>query len=651
MKAIRFFAVFIIGLLLIAILSRSLWYVAPIKFPLEFVIDAVKFDILCIIVGFYVLFWGIVAIIYLARHKIYNKLSAQKSLHSYMFILPYAKPYWIRTLLAIVITIPIGTMDAVIAWSLKPFMDVVLIEKQTGWTMYIPLMIVVFSILQAVFTYIATYLNTWVGSRISLDLKRKLFNTLLHRDATFFDKNNSGFVLMRFNQDAESACGGLLNSMRLFSTRFFSSLSLLVVLFYNSWKLAIVATIVLFGALMPLTKVKKRLNAVVSKDTDLMAKIYRDYNEIFSGNRIVTAYNLFDFCKKKFTNNINNAFDMTLQMKKKTGIISPLMHVISSFGIAFVIWFGSYLIVSHQITVGNFASFVTSLVMLYNPLKSIGNNASNIAVSLMAVDRVSDQLSAVDKIKNKPDAVELKKCRGEISYKDVSFAYVKNKPVLRHINLEIKSGETIALVGNSGGGKSTISVLLPRFYDVTAGSITIDNIDIRNIRLTDLRDNISIVFQDNFLFGGTIRENILLGRTDVSEERLNEVIKAACLDEFIDSLDNGLDTEIGERGVLVSGGQKQRIAIARAFIKNAPILILDEATSALDNKSEKIVQQAIDNLMKNRTVLVIAHRLSTVRNADCIAVINNGEIVERGTHEELLAKGGEYAALYKTQLS
>ncbi len=651
MKAVRFFAIFIIGLLLIAVLSRSLWYVAPIKFPLEFVIDAVKIDILCIIVGFYVLFWGIAAIIYSARHKIYNKLSAQKALHSYMFILPYAKPYWVRTLLAIVITIPIGTMDAVIAWSLKPFMDVVLIEKQAGWTMYIPLMIVVFSILQAVFTYIATYLNTWVGSRISLDLKRKLFNTLLHRDATFFDKNDSGFVLMRFNQDAESACGGLLNSMRLFSTRFFSSLSLLVVLFYNSWKLAIVATIVLFGALLPLTKVKKRLNAVVSKDTDLMAKIYRDYNEIFSGNRIVTAYNLFDFCKQKFANNINNAFDMTLQMKKKTGIISPSMHVISSFGIAFVIWFGSYLIVSHQITVGNFASFVTSLVMLYNPLKSIGNNASNIAVSLMAVDRVSDQLSAVDKIKNKPDAVELKKCRGEISYQDVSFAYVKNKPVLRHINLEIKAGETIALVGNSGGGKSTISVLLPRFYDVTGGAITIDGTDIRKISLESLRDNIAIVFQDNFLFGGTIRENILLGRTDVSEERLNEVIKAACLEEFIASLDKGLDTEIGERGVLVSGGQKQRIAIARAFIKNAPILILDEATSALDNKSEKIVQQAIDNLMKNRTVLVIAHRLSTVRNADCIAVINNGEIVERGTHEELLAKDGEYAALYKTQIA
>ena len=611
----------------------------------------INYTSLCFSLLLYLIFIIICVLAYAYRTKLKEKLLGIYTLKNYALILPYAKPYWFRAVLAVLITIPTGMMDAVIAWSLKPFMDVVLVEKQTGWTMYIPLMIVIFSVLQALFTYIATYMNTWVGNKIALDIKRKLFNKLMHSDAAFFDCGNSGDVLFRFNNDAEAACSGLLSNMKLFTTRLFSSLSLIAVLFYNSWQLAIVAVIVMFGALMPLTKVRKRLKKVVCKDANALASLLTHYNEVYNGNRIITAYNLYDFCKEKFVKSINEVFSLGIQIVTKLGIITPIMHVISSFGIAFVIWYGSYLIVNNEITVGNFASFITSLVMLYNPIKSIGNNYNGVIFSLMAVERVFEKLNNVPTIRNNEKAKIIEHCKGNICYKNVSFEYVADKPVLKNVNLNIKSGQTIALVGNSGGGKTTISSLLPRFYDVKSGSITLDGINIKDLDINNLRDNIAIVFQDNFLFGGTIRENILFGRQDISEQQLQQAIHSACLDEFITTLKDGLDTQIGERGVLLSGGQKQRIAIARAFIKNAPILILDEATSALDNKSEAVVQHAIDNLMKDRTVMVIAHRLSTVRNADCIVVINDGQIVEKGSHDELLKKKGAYAALYRTQLA
>ncbi len=611
----------------------------------------INYTSLCFSLLLYLIFIIICVLAYAYRTKLKEKLLGIYTLKNYALILPYAKPYWFRAVLAVLITIPTGMMDAVIAWSLKPFMDVVLVEKQTGWTMYIPLMIVIFSVLQALFTYIATYMNTWVGNKIALDIKRKLFNKLMHSDAAFFDCGNSGDVLFRFNNDAEAACSGLLSNMKLFTTRLFSSLSLIAVLFYNSWQLAIVAVIVMFGALMPLTKVRKRLKKVVCKDANALASLLTHYNEVYNGNRIINAYNLYDFCKEKFVKSINEVFSLGIQIVTKLGIITPIMHVISSFGIAFVIWYGSYLIVNNEITVGNFASFITSLVMLYNPIKSIGNNYNGVIFSLMAVERVFEKLNNVPTIRNNEKAKIIEHCKGNICYKNVSFEYVADKPVLKNVNLNIKSGQTIALVGNSGGGKTTISSLLPRFYDVKSGSITLDGINIKDLDINNLRDNIAIVFQDNFLFGGTIRENILFGRQDISEQQLQQAIHSACLDEFITTLKDGLDTQIGERGVLLSGGQKQRIAIARAFIKNAPILILDEATSALDNKSEAVVQHAIDNLMKDRTVMVIAHRLSTVRNADCIVVINDGRIVEKGSHDELLKKKGAYAALYRTQLA
>ncbi len=553
--------------------------------------------------------------------------------------------------MSILITIPIGSMDAVIAWSLKPYMDVVMVEKSTNATNYIPILIIIFSCLQSLLNYAATYLNTWVGRKIANDVKMDLFDRLMYCEASFFDRTTSGQVMFGYNSDVDTACNGLLSNLKLFTTRVFSSISLIFVLFYNSWQLALIAVVVLFGALYPLTTVRRRIKSVMDKTIFSGAAVMSHYNETYSGNRIIASYNLYKYQSHRFRETLKSVFKLGIKMIQRTGMMSPLMHFIVSLGIAAVIWTGSYLIVHHQITAGNFVSFITALIMLYNPIKSIGNNYNNVQMAFMAMERVFDKLERKPAICSKKDAVELTEVKKGIEYRDVCFEYARNHPVLKHINMKVEVGQTIALVGNSGGGKTTLVNLLPRFYDVKSGGILIDGTDIRNYSLNSLRDRIAVVFQDNFLFDGTIRENILLGKESASNEELNAAVKSACLEEFVSGLDMGLDTEIGERGVLLSGGQKQRIAIARAFLKNAPIVILDEATSALDNKSEAVVQQAIDNLMKDRTVFIIAHRLSTVRNADRIVVVNYGEIVESGTHEELLEKeNGVYASLYKSQL-
>lgn len=582
-----------------------------------------------------------------------KKLRKFNWFQNYSRMMEYVKPYWFRALVALLITIPIGAMDAVIAWALKPYMDVVLVQKSMTATSYIPLLIIVFSCLQSGMNYLATYMNTWVGRKIANDMKIKLFDKLMTFDAAFYDKTNSGEVMMRFNGDVDLACNGLLSNLKLFTTRVFSSLSLVAVLFYNSWQLAIIAVVVLFGALYPLTTVRRKIHGLMDKTIFSGAAVMMHYNETYNGNRIIASYNLQKYQNRRFKDTLQTVFKLGIKMVQRTGMMSPLMHFIVSLGIAAVIWYGSYLIVNQQITPGNFVSFIAALIMLYTPIKSIGNNYNNVQMALLAMERVFSLLDTKPAIVSQPKAKKMDGLRKGITYKNVSFEYVPGHPVLKKVNFEIKKGQTVAFVGNSGGGKTTLVNMLPRFYDLQPGNgeILIDGVNIKELDLHSLRDNISEVFQDNFLFSGTIRDNIMLGNEDASAEQVAKAVTMACLDEFISTLDNGLDTEIGERGVLLSGGQKQRIAIARAFLKNAPIVILDEATSALDNKSEAVVQQAIDNLMKDRTVLIIAHRLSTVRNADKIIVVNYGELVEEGSHEELIKKpDGIYAALYKTQL-
>ena len=563
---------------------------------------------------------------------------------------PFVKPYWFRALLAVLMSIPIGALDAVVAWSLRPFMDVVLVEKNVNASWYIPFAIVGFTLIQGALNYSATYLNAWVGLKINQDLKRALYRKLLFLEPAYYDKNNSGYIVQRFSADADQACSSLLDNVKLFVSRLFSSISLIGVLIYNSWQLSIIAIVVLLCALLPLSQVKRRIKGVIMQGVMEGSKILTNYNETYAGAKTIASYNLQERSYQGFDEKLRAIFKLGIKLVQKTAWMTPMMHVVVSVGIAAVIGYGSYLIVHGTITSGSFVSFLTALIMLYGPIKGIGKNYNAVMVSFMAIERVMEILDLQPAIADKASAQKLKAEHNDICFKDVYFEYIPGVPVLKDINLEVKSGTTVALVGNSGGGKSTFVNLLPRFYDVTSGQITINGQDIRDYTLESLRDKIAVVFQDNFLFSGSLRSNILLGKEDATEEEIARALKMAYLDDFVETLEDGLDTDIGERGSLLSGGQRQRLAIARAFIKNAPIVILDEATSALDNKSEAVVQKAIDNLMQERTVFVIAHRLSTVQNADKIVVINDGEIIEQGKHDELLKiEDGAYRMLYNAQ--
>ncbi len=584
--------------------------------------------------------------------EIINETDKDKLLYNYAKVLPYFKKYWFRTMLALGLAIPIGSLDAVIALSLKPYMDIVMVDKTVQSPWYIPLLIIAFTSTQGLLNYLSTYMNAWVGGKVTNDFKKTLYNKLMHKDASYFDTKTSGDIMRFFNNDATTACGSLLNNLKTGISRVFSSISLIAVLLYNSWQLAIIAIIVLVCAVVPLTKMRALIKSITDKSESAGGKIITAYNEAFAGNKVITAYNLYNHQNKNFSNDLDTVFKLGMKITQKTGWLSPMMHIMVSIGIAAVIGLGSYMIVTKTITSGNFVSFITALIMLYTPIKLLGNNAKNMQNALLALERVIKQLDALPKIQDKENAKLLKGIESSIEFKNVNFEYKKNKPVLKDVSFTVQKGETFALVGNSGGGKSTIVNLIPRFYDIKSGEILIDGTDIKDFSLESLRDNISIVFQDNFLFSGTIRENIMLGNLNATDAELKEAIKDSYLEDFINSLEKGLDTNIGERGVLLSGGQKQRIGIARAFLKNAPILILDEATSALDNEAEKIVQQAIENLMKDRTVFVIAHRLTTVQNADRIAVIKNGELVELGNHNELInITDGTYRHLYESQFA
>ena len=595
-----------------------------------------------------------------------NTVSKDAFKYGYLLkkIFPYIKPVMGRAFLNLLIAIPLGLLDGVVALSLKPYLDLVIngdpekvymlwghpIHIQAAFAAIIPFGIVGFALFQGVLKYISNYLTDWTGQKVSNSLKVDLFKKLTRLDPQFYDVNSSGLVLTRFLSDPDTASKSIIESLKSFIATFFGLVGLVGVLLYNSWQLAIIGCTIMAIAITPVIFIRKKIKSVSNASMVVGGNMTTNFNETFAGNKIIAAYNLQDDQNKKFENQIHQQFDLAMSLTKRVGWMSPIMYFVCSIGIAIVMAYGNHLILSGQMTAGSFASFVTSLLLLYKPTKTLGNTLTSLQGTFVAMGRVFELFDLQPHIKNAPNAIKAHGLENSIEFRNVYFEYEKDTPVLKNFNLTVNKNETIALVGNSGGGKSTVVSLIPRFYDVTSGSVTFDGIDIRKFELNSLRDQISFVFQDNFLFSGTIRENIMMGNEHATEEELERVVKMSHLDEFIATLDKGLDTYVGERGTTLSGGQRQRVAIARAMLKDAPIVILDEATSALDNKSEAIVQKALDNLIQNKTVFVIAHRLSTIKNANRIAVVNEGELAELGTHDELMhIQDGIYKKLYEMQ--
>ena len=579
---------------------------------------------------------------------------------------PYIKQVLWRSVLLFLLAVPLGLLDGVVAFSLRPYMDFVVngnefqtfelwghtFRLQAFFIKLIPVAIVLFALIQGVLKYVCNYLSDWTGNKMSNSIKIDLFKKLTSMDTKFYDVNSSGIVLNRFLTDPDTASKNLINTLKSFILAMFEFFALVFVLLFNSWKLALIGIGVMGIAITPVIFIKKKIKSVSNATMVVGGDMATNFNETFAGNKIITAYNLQENQNHKFENQIHQQFDLTMSLTKRVGWMSPIMYFVCSIGIAIVMNYGNSLILSGEMSAGSFASFVTSLLLLYKPTKSLGLTLTNLQTTFVSIARVFELFDLMPEIKNTQNAKKLKNIDTGIKFEHVWFEYEEGQPVLKDFNLSVAKNETIALVGNSGGGKSTVVNLIPRFYDVTKGSVKINDIDIRDIDIVNLRNNISFVFQDNYLFTGTIKENILMGKPDASETELAEAVRLSHLDEFLDTLPEGIDTVVGERGASLSGGQRQRVAIARALIKNAPIVILDEATSALDNESEAIVQKALDNLMKNKTVFVIAHRLSTIHNANRIAVLNEGELVELGTHEELIQKqDGRYRYLYEMQFA
>ncbi len=563
----------------------------------------------------------------------------------YRLILPYKYQFMIAMFAAFAV----AGLSAAQAYMVKPLLDKIFFEKNTFYLAVLPFALIALFTVKAFFYSLYYYLLEKVGHTVIRILRIMLFDHIHMQSLSFFHKTSTGELISRIVNDISLIQATITTVVVGLLRDFFQVIFLLVVIFAMNWKLALLSLIFLPAAAVPIVKFGKAFRKVSTRIQEETANVSSIIHESITGAPVVKAFTMEKYESERFSVQVMALFTATMKNAKYRSIQHPLMEIIGGIGMALIIWFGGKEVIAGNATPGTFFSFLAALIMIYEPIKGVSKINSTVQQGFAAAIRVFTLLDHPAEITSKPGAPDLPPFKQEIKIKNLQFKYDENIPVLQDINLAVPAGEVLAIVGPSGSGKSTLANLIPRFFDIQQGSILIDSSDIRDVTLTSLRDQVSVVTQQTILFNDTISHNIAYGSRKRSENEIRDAAHAAHALQFIEQLPEGFNTFIGESGVRLSGGERQRLSIARALLKNAPILILDEATSALDTESEREVQKALENLMKNRTTFVIAHRLSTIKNADRIIVIKDGRIVEEGTHDKLLTLGGEYKALYCLQ--
>ena len=559
-----------------------------------------------------------------------------------------AKQYYLRFIFAAICMLIAGGLQSALPLISRPAIDEIFVSKDVGTLRWIPLAVIAIFLFKGLCNYGQAILMSSIGLRIISDLRNQLYEQIQKQSLSFFTTHPTGMLMSRITNDVLSVQTASSEAITALIKDTFTLVCLVGVIFYTDWKLALIAIIIFPLAVYPIALFGKKMRKVTTSTQITMGTLNSLLQETIAGTRIVKAFGMEQYESKRFAAENERLFKQFMKVVSVNAISTPFMDFLGGLGIAAVIFYGGYNVVQGYSTPGTFFSFIAALLMLYEPVKRLTNINNTINQGIAGADRIFSIIDRLPDIADKPDAIELPPVSSSISLENVTFCY-ETTPVLENINLFIKAGEVVAFVGMSGGGKTSLVNLIPRFYDVSSGRVLIDGHDIRDVTLQSLRGQIAIVTQQTILFNDTVKNNIAYGDIKRTEEEIFAAARAANAHDFIMKLPEGYDSNIGELGTKLSGGEKQRISIARALLKNAPILILDEATSSLDTEAEIEVQEALDNLMKGRTTLVIAHRLSTIRNADRIIALVNGKIVEEGNHETLMAKKGEYYRLYNLQ--